>query len=496
MRPLFYQEQWQQLQKSPTAKDIESLAQRIASSFVDRYYYSDEYNREYIHLLCEMATHFKESELNQIAARVLFGTVIERLCDDFEELQTETYNRLICQVVNFLCEHPQGQEIKSELSDFELPNEELLYERIENIRLSQDRQLQSSIKPEKILVLSRVTIGADVAITSVICKRVSKFYPEADIIVFGDAKLKQVFGSRSDFKVHELSYSRRGGLIERFLVWLKLLKEIRTHIAGLSPSQFLLIDPDSRLTQLGVLPLVPLQNYCFFNSRGKKGSSATASVSELTNLWLDNMLGEHEFCYPSVWPEYEKLKLAKQLRKAIDPEGLATVITLNFGVGGNIRKRVEGNFETELVQSLLQHPNIRLILDLGFGEEEQDRAKAIIRCVQQQGIPVQTLDFGELENAKPDSRLLGLNCTVGEITALIALSDEFIGYDSACQHIAAAQKVKTYTVFAGTTNVRFIRRWKACGSDTSEIIFVDTISKDSHIDNADIIGRLLDLRSS
>jgi ADP-heptose:LPS heptosyltransferase len=85
---------------------------------------------------------------------------------------------------------------------------------------------------------------------------------------------------------------------------------------------------------------------------------------------------------------------------------------------------------------------------------------------------------------------------VGEITALIALSDEFIGYDSACQHIAAAQKVKTYTVFAGTTNVRFIRRWKACGSDTSEIIFVDTISKDSHIDNADIIGRLLDLRSS
>jgi len=91
----------------------------------------------------------------------------------------------------------------------------------------------------------------------------------------------------------------------------------------------------------------------------------------------------------------------------------------------------------------------------------------------------------------PNAKLL-----YAEITALIALSDEFIGYDSACQHIAAAQKVKTYTVFAGTTNVRFIRRWKACGSDTSEIIFVDTISKDSHIDNADIIGRLLDLRSS
>ena len=256
MRSFFYQEQWERLQESPTTNDLESLAQRVASSFVDRYYYSDEYNREYINLLCEMATYFKKSELNQIAAQALFGIVIERLCDDFEELQTETYNRVICQVVNFLCELPEGQDIQSQLSDFDLHTEELLYERIETIRLSPDRKLQASIKPKKVLVLSRVTIGADVAITSVICKRVSKFYPEAEIIVFGNAKLKQVFGSLSGLKVHELSYSRRGGLLERFLTWLDLLKKTRAEIVGLSPAEFLLIDPDSRLTQLGVLPLV------------------------------------------------------------------------------------------------------------------------------------------------------------------------------------------------------------------------------------------------
>ena len=182
MRSFFYQEQWGRLQESPTTNDLESLAQRVASSFVDRYYYSDEYNREYINLLCEMATYFKKSKLNQIAAQALFGIVIERLCDDFEELQTETYNRVICQVVSFLCELPEGQEIQSQLSDFDLHTEELLYERIETIRLSPDRKLQASIKPKKVLVLSRVTIGADVAITSVICKRVSNFYPEAEII--------------------------------------------------------------------------------------------------------------------------------------------------------------------------------------------------------------------------------------------------------------------------------------------------------------------------
>jgi ADP-heptose:LPS heptosyltransferase len=137
-----------------------------------------------------------------------------------------------------------------------------------------------------------------------------------------------------------------------------------------------------------------------------------------------------------------------------------------------------------------------LILDLGFGEEEQGRIKAIMRTVQQQGATVQALNFGEIGKIKTSSQLLGVECTIGEIAALIAVSDEFIGYDSACQHIAAAEQVKTYTVFAGTTNVRFIRRWHASGTNTSEIIYVDTISKDSNIDNTDIIGRLLDLRQS
>ena len=112
MKSNYYQEQWQELRESADSQHLDSLAKRVASSFIDRYYYSDEYNREHIHLLCEMATHFADESLNQIAARTLFGTVIERLCDDFEELQTETYNRLICQVVNYLCHIPEGKEMK------------------------------------------------------------------------------------------------------------------------------------------------------------------------------------------------------------------------------------------------------------------------------------------------------------------------------------------------------------------------------------------------
>ena len=80
------------------------------------------------------------------------------------------------------------------------------------------------------------------------------------------------------------------------------------------------------------------------------------------------------------------------------------------------------------------------------------------------------------------------------MAALISASDEFIGYDSACQHIAAAAGIRTFTIFAGTNNVRFIRRWHASGPNTSEIIYVDTVSKHEQVDHDEIIARLQDLR--
>ena len=54
--------------------------------------------------------------------------------------------------------------------------------------------------------------------------------------------------------------------------------------------------------------------------------------------------------------------------------------------------------------------------------------------------------------------IIGVIAGIGDLAALISHSDEFIGYDSACQHIAASLAIPTYTVFAGSNNPRFIRR--------------------------------------
>jgi ADP-heptose:LPS heptosyltransferase len=494
MRPEYYLNKWIPLKDSPDPGEISSLAERIASTFVDRYFYNDEYNSKYVDMLCDMATCFSDSMLNQISAKVLFGTIVERLCDDFEELQTESYNRLMCQVITYVRKLPQGRDIDERLNMLTIETEEQLYQRIESIRLSPDQKFPTEYKPQKAIILSRVTIGADIAITSIICQRVKQTFPDAEIVVVGNEKLKQIFCDKSKTRIAVLDYSRRGGLIERFNVWLDILDVIEQETKGLSEGEVIVLDPDSRLTQLGVLPIVDNKSYRFFNSRGKENYPLKASISELTNLWLNNVLGINEFYYPKVWPNLASMTQVSTFISKLNVSNNHNLITINLGVGGNFRKRIPGDFEIELVLALLSEPETRIILDMGFGDEERERSEKILASAAEKGFPVSNTGFQQLNTVDPTSRLIGVECGVGEIAAFITYSDEFIGYDSACQHIAAAQEVKTFTVFAGTNNVRFIRRWHACGPNLSEIIYVDTISKDKEIVNSEIITRLMDVR--
>ena len=91
--------------------------------------------------------------------RLLFSVVIERMGDLFEPRLCDTYARLFARVIELL---------RPEMKAIDLLNR---YERVRQIRPCSHRNVQN------VFVLSRVTLGADIAITSVILDALKRRFP-------------------------------------------------------------------------------------------------------------------------------------------------------------------------------------------------------------------------------------------------------------------------------------------------------------------------------
>ncbi|NLV25071.1 MAG: glycosyltransferase family 9 protein [Deltaproteobacteria bacterium] len=495
MKPAFYRRQWDTLRQNPKREALDRLARQIALSFLDRYYFNDHHEAEYIRLLCEMATSFAGEELNKPGSAALFGIIVEGLCDDFEELQTEEYNRVISRVVDFCRHAPGGERLHRELGAFGLVTYDDLFKRIEGIRSRAAERVLLKTPPRRIILLSRVTIGADVAVTSVLVQRLMGLFPAAEIVLLGADKLAEIYGGNPRIRIREVAYSRRGNLVERFNSWFAVRSAIEDERKGQNDEEMIVIDPDSRLSQLGVLPVIDDDRYLFFNSRGSDAYPKKMSIAELANHWINEVLEPGPFCHPQVWLTETTLATAGGFAAALRHAGCRKLIVINLGVGGNARKRLGDAFEERMIHRLLQEPGTVILLDQGFGEEELARSRALIRSAQWRGVATEATVFGSWQGIGLSAGLVAVSAGIGEIAALIAHSDEFIGYDSACQHIAAALGVPTYTLFAGSNNPRFIRRWSPCGPNRSEIIHVDTLTHPPMFEIDDVITRLIDARA-
>ena len=495
MKYAYYRKKWSALTKETVdPNSLKSLSRQIAFSFLDYYLKDCYYEKEYIDLLCEMTTFSEDPKLINPSAEALFSIIVESLCDDFEELQTATYNKVMAQVITFCRNVPAGKELDLSLNNFGIYSPKDLLDRINKIRID-NKSLPSQKSIKKIILLSRVTIGADVAITSVVFQRLTMIFPEAEFVLIGSGKLEELYGGNPEIKIRKLRYSKKGGLLERLSSWHSALKIIQEEMASCPAEEAIVIDPDSRLSQLGVLPLVPLDRYFFFDSRSDSSLNKTMSMPELANSWLDQVIGEKNFCYPKVWIPNSYMDTATHFCKMLRNKGAERIIVINFGVGGNPRKRVGRRLEEELLLTLLQEPNTVILLDKGFGDEELDYTNTLINTVKNQGYSVFHSYFGSEDAVSFGWGVIGIQSRIGEIAALIAKCDEFIGYDSACQHIAAALETPCLTIFAGSNNMRFIRRWSAYGRKSSNIVHVDTLTDPSSIEVDNIITRIMHLRA-
>ncbi len=432
MKTSFYRKKLDHLlANGPSPESVKRLSRQIANSFLDCYLKDLRYESEYIDLLCEMTTFSDDPELVNPATSALFGIIVESLCDDFEALQTETYNQVMSQVISFCRKTDAGKDLNRRLDQFNLHSRADLYNRINRIR-NDCKPLADRKQVKKILLLSRVTIGADVAITSVVIQRLAAYFPDAEMVIIGGTKMGEIYGGHPDLKTREVAYSRRGGLIQRLSSWFSVLSIINEEIASLNEDEILLVDPDSRFSQLGILPLVASDdNYYFFDSRSDSSFNKKMSMLELTNDWLDKITGEKDFVYSKVWIEKDTTKRAGQIIERIRGKGASQIIAVNFGVGGNPRKKAGEDLDEKILRQLLEEPETVVLLDKGFGDEEEEHINSLMSCINDAGFPVVHASFKEGVENTMSHGVIGIETGIGEMAALIKHADEFIGYDSA-----------------------------------------------------------------
>jgi ADP-heptose:LPS heptosyltransferase len=305
----------------------------------------------------------------------------------------------------------------------------------------------------KVFVLSRVTLGADVAITSVMLDAAKRRFPEAEVFLAAGEKSWQLFAADARLRWLPVSYGRGSTLSERLAIWPALS-------AALSQADSIVIDPDSRLTQLGLLPVCPDENYFFFESRSY-GGDGQESLTALATRWAGEV-----FDVPDAAP---------YVAPAESPDvGTGPVITVNLGVGENPAKRVSDPFEEELLRALLRKDAL-LVIDLGAGGEEEERVRRTV---------------ARLGAAEP--RVRTWRGSFAALASLIAKSRLYVGYDSAGQHAAAVCGTPLVTVFAGFASARMFARWCPTGPGPKEVIRVDAASPRAVLERTlAAIGRLL-----
>jgi ADP-heptose:LPS heptosyltransferase len=452
---------------------VEREARRAADLIIDFHRNGAGFLRDAVTLLCEI-TADENRDVARWGVRILFPALIERLNDSFDPAACELYDRIFARVIDFYRRLPQAEDFDKALRGFGLISESDLLARKSAIRVSANRP-QSAIR--KVLLLSRVTIGADVAVTSVIIAKLRALHPGADFVLLGSAKLRELFGGEPQARIREIRYERGGDVLSRLKSWIGVVEAVKEEIEDLRPEEFLLIDPDSRLTQLGLLPLVKDdRNYLFFESRSYQGAKTAddgnpQSIGRLASCWANEIFGAPGETYPYVAPPAEYLDFGRLAVEKLRRSGASRVTVVSFGVGGNQNKRVSEEFEIETSASLIK--DSALILDKGANDEEREQINRIVAALRSAGRTVIEINESDrariISSPKIEADAITWDGGIGSFAGLIAASDRYVGYDSAGQHIAAALRIPTLTIFVNSNSPVFAERWRPYGPGLIEV---------------------------
>ena len=438
-------------------------ASPLAATFLEEHAKTGVVSTDLIDNLCSLAVSTDRRHA-QAGTDAVFRLIVESLGDRFERAACDLYIRFFSRVVDYCRRLPQARRLDDRLSAFGLKSEEDVLRRAERIRGARPPSDYSTAEVKKVLLLSRVTLGADVAVTSVVLSGMKRVFENAEVLLVGGAKSASLFASDARVGVLRFEYDRGATLLERLMSWVRLAEIVGAEIKDLAAGEYVVVDPDSRLTQLGLLPVTNDDaGYCFFESRSYQSPGAE-SLTQLTGRWLSDLFGDAEqtdYPYVSLSPEDRDLGLLA--RRTLS----GRLAAVNLGVGDNPAKRLDDAFEEALLSALLK-AGYTVLLDRGAGNQEVERSTRLTDRLQSAGRLIGSITA---TGCRPGD-VIAWQGSLSGFAGLIAAADLYVGYDSAGGHVAAALGVAGIDIFVGAACDRMVRRWQPWGPKPATVIGV------------------------
>ncbi len=412
-----------------------------------------------------------DPEVSAAATRTMFGEIVESWSDSFDPGRCDAYIAFMCEVL-----YAPGSPVSRALVDLGYTGPMDLAERYGRVRSSSGIEPLSWKRIKRVVVLSRVTLGADIAVTSTIVRAALAAFPNAHVDLVAPEKNIALIGDGSRVRGCPISYGRGARLGNRLQAWAAVREQVSDSIGNLDTGEWILVDPDSRLTQLGLLPIVDDRCYQFFESR----SAAIGSTEPLGSLAAQWCASNWKVDGHAIMPFAKVSDADRALASGLGALRHRRVATVSFGVGGRDSKRLGAGFEDGLLASLRARGYVT-VLDYGAGKAEAMETAARFRRFAGSKLHRNEDQPTEFELAE----LITWKGSLAGFGQLITCSDVYIGYDSAAAHLAAAHAVPVISVFVGAPSDRFRMRWTPSGPGT-----VRVIPADGSGDNASILGRV------
>lgn len=401
----------------------------------------------------------------------LFGGVVEPLNDSFEPTARALYARIFARVIWRCCQ--RHDPLREELSVAGIHDEAELVSRHAAVRAADGPCGIATVN--RVVVLSRVTIGADVLLTSVLLQRLHQRWPEAELVVLGDPKLEGLFGGLPQVRIEPLRYQRRGPLGARLASWISL----RLLVGGIDPD--VVIGPDSRLDQLGLLPVLDLPGRYLLWENTQADPASPRSLATLLDAWCARRLGLPPIpsSRPKVAFDPHHDGLSRRWKQAIG----RGVIAIKLDHGGNPAKALPRASELALLRDVVGM-GWRILIDYGFGDEEEAASDALM--AELRWTPCEVHDSGrggakaaELEPGQlAGEAVIRFHGSIAGWAAALSACDAAISYDSVGHHLAAALGIPLVSVFTGFEHPAFPAAWAPVGLAPVQQLVIPTAERD------------------